>query len=157
MKGNAKVIAVLNEALQEELLAINQYFLHSEMCENWKYEALSKFIKKQSIDEMKHAEKLIERILFLDATPSLTGPAQLKIGKTVKEQLASDLELELGAVKMYNRSIKVARDEGDNASAEFLKTLLVDEEEHVDWLEAQLHLIEDIGYEQYLAQQLKKD
>ena len=107
MKGNAKVIAVLNEALQEELLAINQYFLHSEMCENWKYEALSKFIKKQSIDEMKHAEKLIERILFLDATPTLTGPAQLKIGKTVKEQIASDLELELGAVKLYNKAIKV--------------------------------------------------
>jgi bacterioferritin len=157
MKGNAKVIAVLNEALQEELLAINQYFLHSEMCENWKYEALSKFIKKQSIDEMKHAEKLIERILFLDATPSLTGPTQLKIGKNVKEQLASDLELELGAVKMYNASIKVARDEGDNASAEFLKGLLVDEEEHVDWLEAQLHLIGEMGYEQYLAQQLKKE
>ncbi len=118
MKGNAKVIAVLNEALQEELLAINQYFLHSEMCENWKYEALAKFIKKQSIDEMKHAEKLIERILFLDATPTLTGPTQLKIGKNVKEQLASDLELELNAVKMYNNSIKVAREEGDNASAE---------------------------------------
>ena len=96
MKGNAKVIAALNEALQEELLAINQYFLHAEMCENWKYEALAKFIKKQSIDEMKHAEKLIERILFLDATPTLTGPTQLKIGKNVKEQLASDLELELG-------------------------------------------------------------
>jgi len=138
-------------------LAINQYFLHSEMCENWKYEALSKYIKKQSIDEMKHAEKLIERILFLDATPSLTGPAQLKIGKNVKEQLANDLVLELNAVKMYNSSIKVAREEGDNASAEFLKGLLVDEEEHVDWLEAQLHLIGEIGYEQYLSQQLKKE
>ena len=109
MKGNPKVIAVLNEALQEELLAINQYFLHSEMCENWKYEALSKFIKKQSIDEMKHAEKLIERILFLDGTPTVTGPAQLKIGKNVKEQIASDLELELGAVKLYNNAIKASR------------------------------------------------
>jgi bacterioferritin len=156
MKGNAKVIDVLNEALKEELLAINQYFLHAEMCENWKYEALSKFIKKQSIDEMKHAEKLVERILFLDATPTLVGPTQLKIGKNVKEQLASDLELELGAVKLYNHAIQLARNEGDNATAEFFQGILKDEEDHVDWLESQLHLIEDIGYERYLAEQLKK-
>jgi bacterioferritin len=154
MKGNAKVIAALNEALQEELLAINQYFLHSEMCENWKYEGLSKFIKKQSIDEMKHAEKLIERILFLDATPTVTGPAQLKIGKNVKEQLANDLELELDAVKLYNRAVKLSRDEADNATAEFLQGILKDEEEHVDWLESQLHLIEEIGYERYLSRQM---
>jgi bacterioferritin len=157
MKGNAKVIAVLNGALQEELLAINQYFLHSEMCENWKYEALSKYIKKQSIDEMKHAEKLIERILFLDATPTVTGPASLKIGKTVKEQIASDLELELGAVKLYNDAIKVARAESDNATAEFFQGILKDEEDHVDWLEAQLHLIEEIGYERYLSMQMGED
>jgi bacterioferritin len=157
MKGNAKVIAVLNEALQEELLAINQYFLHSEMCENWKYETLSKFIKKQSIDEMKHAEKLIERILFLDATPSVTGPAQLKVGKSVKEQLANDLELELGAVALYNRGIKLAREESDNATAEFLTVILKDEEEHVDWIESQLHLIHEIGYERYLSRQMGED
>jgi bacterioferritin len=157
MKGNDKVIAVLNEALQEELLAINQYFLHAEMCENWKYEVLSKFIKKQSIDEMKHAEKLIERILFLDATPSVTGPATLNIGKNVKEQIASDLELELGAVELYNRAIKLSRDEGDNATAEFLQGILADEERHVDWLESQLHLIEDIGYERYLSKQVGED
>jgi bacterioferritin len=157
MKGNSKVIAALNEALQEELLAINQYFLHAEMCENWKYEALAKFIKKQSIDEMKHAEKLLERILFLDGSPSVTGPASLKIGKTVKEQLANDLALELGAVKMYNHSVKLSRDEGDNASAELFAKLLADEEEHVDWLEAQLHLIEEIGYERYLSRQLGED
>ncbi len=156
MKGNAKVIAALNEALQEELLAINQYFLHAEMCENWKYEALAKFIKKQSIDEMKHAEKLIERILFLDATPTLTGPSSLKIGKTVKEQLESDLVLELNAVKMYNHSVKLSRDEGDNTSAELFATLLADEEEHVDWLEAQMHLIEEIGYERYLSRQMEE-
>jgi bacterioferritin len=157
MKGNAKVIAVLNEALQEELLAINQYFLHAEMCENWKYETLSKFIKKQSIDEMKHAEKLVERILFLDSTPSLTGPAALKVGKNVKEQLANDLELELGAVKLYNGAIKLCREAGDNATAEFLQGILKDEEEHVDWLESQLHLIEEIGYERYLTKQVGKD
>lgn len=155
MKGNVKVIAALNEALQEELLAINQYFLHSEMCENWKYEALAKYIKKQSIDEMKHAEKIIERILFLDATPSLVGPMQLKVGKNVKEQIASDLELELGAVKLYNNAVKLARDEGDNATAEFFAVILKDEEEHVDWLESQLHLIEEIGYEQYLSRQME--
>jgi bacterioferritin len=155
MKGNTKVIAVLNEALQEELLAINQYFLHAEMCENWKYEALAKYIKKQSIDEMKHAEKLIERILFLDATPSVTGPATLKVGKNVKEQLANDLELELGAVKLYNHAVKLSRDEGDNASAEFLQGILADEEDHVDWIESQLHLIEEIGYERYLSRQVE--
>jgi bacterioferritin len=156
MKGNAKVIAALNEGLQEELLAINQYFLHAEMCENWKYEALAKFIKKQSIDEMKHAEKLIERILFLDGSPTVTGPASLKVGKNVKEQLASDLELELGAVKLYNHSVKLSRDEGDNVSAELFAGLLKDEEEHVDWLEAQLHLIEEIGYERYLSRQMEE-
>ncbi len=157
MKGNPKVIAALNEALQEELLAINQYFLHGEMCENWKYEALAKFIQKQSIDEMKHAERLIERILFLDATPTLTGPTQLYVGKNVKEQLASDLELELKAVKMYNHAVKLSRDEGDNTSAELFEDLLVDEEEHVDWLEAQIHQIGEIGYERYLSEKIHEE
>jgi bacterioferritin len=157
MKGSAKVIAALNEALQEELMAINQYFLHAEMCENWKYEALSKYIKKQSIDEMKHAEKLLERILFLDGSPNVTGPAHLSVGKTVKEQLANDLKLELNAVKMYNRFVQLSRDEADNASAELFGKLLHDEEEHADWLESQMHLIEEIGYERYLTKQMGKE
>jgi bacterioferritin len=157
MKGNAKVIAALNEALQEELLAINQYFLHAEMCENWKYEALAKFIKKESIEEMRHAEKLIERILFLDGSPTVTGPAKLNVGKNVKEQLQHDLNLEIEACAMYNKSIKLATDLGDNASAELFKQLLKDEEGHVDWLEAQLHLIGEIGYERYLSMQLEED
>lgn len=157
MKGNPKVIAALNEALQEELRAINQYFLHAEMCENWKYERLAKYIKKQSIDEMKHAEKLIERILFLDAGPALTGPKELSVGKNVKEQLASDLNLEYAAVKMYNAAVKLARDEGDNTSSDIFEDLLEDEEEHVDWLEAQLHQIEEIGYERYLSEQMKDE
>jgi bacterioferritin len=157
MKGNAKVIAALNEALQEELLAINQYFLHAEMCENWKYEALSKFIKKESIEEMRHAEKLLERILFLDGSPTLTGPKALKVGKNVKEQLASDLALELDAVKMYNRFVKLAADAGDNASSELFKQILAEEEGHVDWLEAQLHLIDEIGYERYLSMQMAQE
>ena len=156
MQGNPKVIEVLNEALKEELMAINQYFLHAEMCENWHYDRLGSFIKKQSIDEMKHAEALIERLLFLDATPSLTEPMQINIGKNVKQQLESDLKLELGAVAMYNRAIQVARDEGDNGSRELLERLVKDEEEHVDWLEAQMHQIHEIGYERFLAQQVKE-
>ena len=157
MQGNPKVIAVLNEALKEELQAINQYFLHAEMCENWHYHKLASYIKKQSIDEMKHAEALIERLLFLDATPNMTEPMQINIGKSVKEQIESDLKLEIGAVAMYNRAIQVARDEGDNGSRELLERLVKDEEEHVDWLEAQMHQIREIGYERYLSQQVKED
>jgi bacterioferritin len=154
MKGNPKVIALLNEALVEELTAINQYFLHAEMCENWHYSKLGNYIKKQSIDEMKHAEQIIERILFLDATPNMTAPMTLIIGKNVREQLESDLKLELQAVEMYNRAVKVSRDEGDNASREMFERLLKNEEEHVDWLEAQMHQIGEIGYERYLTQQM---
>src|ERR1700728_4787373 len=113
MQGNAKVIAALNEALKEELTAINQYFLHAEMCENWHYDKLGGYIKKQSIDEMKHAEALIERILFLDGAPNLTELMKLSVGQNVKEQIASDLKLEIDAVAMYNRAVRIARDEGD--------------------------------------------
>jgi len=157
MKGNPKVIAALNEALKEELTAINQYFLHAEMCENWHYGRLGDYIKKQSIDEMRHAEKLIERILFLDGTPSLTEPMQLTVGKNVKEQIESDLKLEIDAVGLYNRSIQLAREEGDNASRELFERLLKDEEGHVDWLEAQVHQIHEMGYERYLSQQVRED
>ncbi len=155
MKGNPKVIASLNEALKEELTAINQYFLHAEMCENWHYDRLGEYIKKQSIDEMKHAEKLIERILFLDATPNMTELMQLSVGSNVREQLQSDLNLEVQAVGAYNRYIQIAREEGDNASRELFEQLLADEEEHVDWLEAQLHQIQEMGYERYLSQQVR--
>jgi bacterioferritin len=154
MQGNPKVIAELNAALKEELTAINQYFLHAEMCENWKYDKLASYIKKQSIDEMKHAESLIERILFLDGTPNMTELLQINVGQNVKEQLESDLKLELNAVAMYNTSIQIARDEGDNASRELFERLLKDEEAHVDWLEAQVHQMKEIGYERYLSQQI---
>jgi len=157
MRGNPKVIDVLNEALKEELTAINQYFLHGEMCENWHYDKLGDFIKKQSIDEMKHAEALIERILFLDGTPNLTELMKLTVGKNVREQIESDLKLEVDAVAMYNRAIKVARDEGDNASRELFERLLKDEEQHVDWLEAQMYQIGEIGYERYLSQQIREE
>jgi bacterioferritin len=154
MKGNDKVIDALNKALHEEIVAISQYFIHAEMCENWKYVRLAGYIKKQSIDEMKHAEKLIERILFLEGTPNLAQPAQLKIGKTVKEQLENDLAAELAAVKMYNESIALARAEADNGSAELFAKLLKDEEEHADWLEAQLGLIQELSLPTYLSRQL---
>src|ERR1043165_3850524 len=121
MQGNPKVIALLNEALKEELTAINQYFLHAEMCENWHFAKLAAYIKKQSIDEMRHAEALIERILFLDGSPNLTELMRLTVGKNVKEQLESDLNLEVAAVAMYNRAVKVSTEEGDNASRELFE------------------------------------
>lgn len=157
MKGKPKVIAALNEALKEELSAINQYFLHAEMCENWHYGKLGDYIRKQSIDEMKHAESLIERILFLDGVPKMNELMHLNIGETVRDQLEADLKLEVKAVAMYNRYVATARDEGDNASRELFERLLKDEEAHVDWLEAQLHQIEEIGYERYLSTQVSNE
>jgi bacterioferritin len=155
MQGNAKVIAALNQALQEELTAVSQYFIHAEMCENWKYVKLAKYLKKQSISEMKHAERLIEHILFLDGIPNMSGPTQIKIGKTVKEQLENDLAAELDAVKSYNLAVKLSRDEADNGSADLFAANLKDEEDHADWLEAQLNQIREIGYERYLAMQAR--
>jgi bacterioferritin len=152
MRGNAQVIAQLNLALKEELTAINQYFLHAEMCHNWGYHALGEYIKKQSIDEMKHAESLIERLLFLDSTPTMEY-MELSVGTNVKNQLEADLKLEVNAVGMYNKAIQISRDAGDDASRELFSKLLKDEEEHVDWLEAQLHQIAEIGYERYLSNQ----
>jgi bacterioferritin len=154
MRGNADVIGKLNEALREELTAISQYFVHAEMCHNWGYHRLGHFIKKQSIGEMKHAEALLERILFLDATPVMQ-PLPLNVGQDVRAQLQSDLDLEVKAVGMYNASIAAAQQAGDNASRELFERLLKDEEEHVDFLEMQLHQIKEIGYERYLSQQIE--
>ena len=157
MKGSPKVIAQLNEALKEELTAINQYFLHAEMCENWHYDKLAQHVRKESIDEMKHAEALIERILFLDGTPNMTELMKLSVGTTVKDQLEGDLALELTGVAMYNKAIRIARDEGDNASRNLFERILKEEEQHVDWLEAQLHQIKELGYERYLSQQIRDE
>ncbi len=157
MQGNPKVIAALNQALKEELTAINQYFLHAEMCENWRYSKLSAYIRKQSIDEMKHAEKLVERILFLDGTPNMTELMELTVGANVRAQLESDLKLETAAVGMYNRFVQLAREEGDNTSRELFETLLRDEEDHLDWIEAQVHQIKEMGYERYLSQQIREE
>jgi bacterioferritin len=153
MKGNTKVLNELNAALQEELTAINQYFLHAEMCENWGYNKLSEYIKKQSIGEMKHAEALIERILFLDGTPTMQ-PLELKVGGNVQEMIASDLALEVSAVKQYNTAVQIATEQKDNGTRDLLVVLLKDEEDHVDWLEAQLHQIKELGYERYLSLQM---
>lgn len=151
MKGSKKVIEALAEGLAEELSAINQYFLHAEMCDNWGYGKLASHIKKNAIGEMKHAEGLIERILFLDGFPNMEGYVPLKIGKTIPEMFKNDLNLELGAVKMYNKNIELARKEGDDGSADLLHKLLLDEEEHADWLETQLDQIKQIGLENYLT------
>jgi len=156
MKGDAKVIAILNEVLKAELTAINQYFLHAEMCENWGYEKLSDYIKKQSIDEMKHAEVLMERILFLDATPNMQ-PLELNVGQNVRQMIENDLALEISAVKAYNAAVLIATQEKDNGSRDLLVHLLKDEEGHVDWLEAQLHQIKEMGYERYLSTQTGED
>lgn len=156
MKGDPKVLEELNKALAEELTAINQYFLHAEMCENWGYHRLSEYVKKQSIGEMKHAEALIERILFLDGVPAMK-PLDLTVGSTVRDMVESDLALELSAVKQYNAAIQIAVDQRDNGSRDLLVTLLNDEEAHVDWLEAQMHQMKELGYERYLTMQMGGD
>lgn len=154
MRGNDKVIAHLNEALKAELTAINQYFLHAEMCENWGYRRLAELLRKQSLGEMKHAEEVIERILFLEGSPKMGMGLSLKVGPSVKAQLESDLALEIEAVAHYNAAMKTCVAEGDNNSRELFQRLLADEEKHVDLLEAQLHLIKEVGLENYLAQQM---
>ncbi len=156
MKGKPEVLEALSEMLKEELGAISQYFLHSEMCENWGYGRLSDFIKKQSIGEMKHAEILIERMLFLEGMPNMADLPRLSIGKDVKQQLENDLALEKSAVGEYNRSIAACQKAGDHATADILKEILRDEEDHVDFLETQLSLIKDIGLENYLLEQTRE-
>ena len=154
MKGKPEVIEVLAKMLKEELGAISQYFIHAEMCENWGYKKLSDHTKKESISEMKHAEKLIERILFLDGTPNLNDMPKLVVGKDVKQQFENDLALEKNAVAEYNAGIATCRKAGDNASADLLQAILGEEEDHVDFLEEQLSLIEQVGIQNYLALQV---
>src|SRR5512140_3722889 len=155
MKGDPKIIALLQEALKAELTAINQYFLHAEMCENWGYSRLAGITRKESIEEMTHAEKLIERILFLDATPNMTELFKINIGQTVQAQLESDLNLEYTAVDRLNRGIKLAYEQADNGSRDLLQSILNDEEHHIDWLEAQLNVIKEIGLPAYLTEMTK--
>ncbi len=157
MKGDKRIIDLLNEVLKAELTAINQYFLHAEMCENWGYERLAKLIRKESIEEMTHAEKLIERILYLDGTPNMSDYFKINVGASVEQQFKNDVELEYDAVKRLNRGIPMCMNAGDNGSRDLLQKILSDEEHHVDWLEAQLHAIGEIGIANYLTEQLKED
>jgi bacterioferritin len=153
MKGNQKLIDVLNDLLADELTAINQYMVHAEMCENWGYEKLHKAIEKQAIDEMHHAEWLIQRIIFLEGTPIVSKLNKIKIGKTVKDMVYNDQEAELGAVKAYNDGINLAREVSDQATVDLLTKILNMEEGHVDWAEMQRDQIEQMGLENYLANQ----
>jgi len=157
MQGDAKVIALLNQVLKAELTAINQYFLHAEMCENWGYERLAKLIRKESIEEMTHAEKLMERILYLDGSPNMTDYFKINIGQSVEQQFKNDVQLEYDAVKRLNDGIQLCVEKSDGGSRELLEKILTDEEHHIDWLEGQLHAIGEMGIQNYLAQQLKKE
>ena len=154
MKGNEKVLAQLNYFLADELTAISQYMVHSEMCANWGYKHLHEATEKRAIDEMKHAEKLIGRILFLEGKPVVSNLNQLHIGETVEEQLRNDLEAEAGAIKAYNEAIRMCLELGDNGSRELIESNLHDEEDHLDWLEAQLDQIGQMGLQNYLQVQV---
>jgi bacterioferritin len=153
MKGNPDVLKTLNALLADELTAINQYMVHSEMCDNWGFEALHKAIEKRAVDEMRHAESLIARILFLEGSPTVSKLNTISIGKAVKEMIANDHAAEAGAIKAYNEAIHLAAGAGDNGTRELLEKTLKDEEAHIDWLEAQRDQIELMGLENYLANQ----
>jgi bacterioferritin len=155
MKGDAKVISALNDILTGELTAINQYFLHAKMCKNWGFIKIGQKIYKESIDEMKHADVLVDRILFLEGIPNLQKLDKLNIGEDVKEQLESDLALEYRAIPRLRKAIELCYDLSDHGTRDLLEKILVSEEEHADWLETQLSVIKDIGLQNYLAQQLE--
>ncbi|HEY6009583.1 MAG TPA: bacterioferritin [Geobacteraceae bacterium] len=153
MKGNEKIIEHLNARLAEELTAINQYMVHSEMCDNWLYEKLHKTIEKRAIEEMKHAEKLIARILFLEGIPIVSNLNKVHIGAAVEKMHANDRSAEDMAIKGYNESIRLAVEVGDNGTREILEAILRDEEDHIDWIEAQLDQIKQMGVQNYLVEQ----
>jgi bacterioferritin len=155
MKGHAKVLEILNDLLTNELTSVNQYFVHAKMCENWGYQRLASKVREESIDEMKHADKLISRILYLEGVPNLQRLNKVNVGQTVHEQLRLDHDLEKGAIGFLQTSIETVRSLGDYGSFELLNDILVSEEEHADWLEAQLSLIEQVGLENYLSQQIR--
>ena len=157
MKGNKKIIELLNDVLTGELTSVNQYFVHAKMCRNWGYQRLAEHVKKESIEEMKHADDLIERILYLDGVPNLQRLNKVNVGETVPEQLKLDRALEVEAVGRLNKGIALCVDLGDNGSRELLEKLLISEEEHLDWLETQLSLVASIGEAHYLAQQVHDD
>lgn len=154
MQGDKRVVELLNDVLTAELTAINQYFIHGKMCRHWGFNRLADLIVKESIDEMKHADVLIERILFLDGVPNMQRLSPVLVGETVAEQMQLDLDLEMAARDRLNNAIAVCAEVGDGASRALLEQILVSEEEHADWLETQLETIRLIGEQNYLAQQL---
>ena len=154
MQGDAEIIEVLNEVLTAELTAVNQYFLHGKLCGNWGYARLAEHSRHESIDEMKHAERITDRIIYFDGFPNYQRYFPLRIGETVPEQFEADLALETEAIERLNRGIELAVAKSDNGTRELLADILVGEEEHVDWIETQLEAIRQIGLENYLAQQL---
>ena len=154
MKGDEEVVEVLNEVLCAELTAINQYFIHAMMCANWRYKRLADRARAESLEEMKHAQEVIERILYLDGVPNMQRYMKVNVGQDVPEQHRFDLGLERDAVRRLNDGVELCRAKGDHGSRALLEKILIDEEEHVDWLEAQLGQIEAMGLENYLAQQL---
>lgn len=156
MKGNDEVLTLLNLLLTNELTAINQYFIHAKMCENWGFQRLAAKVRDESIDEMRHADMVISRILFLEGVPNLQRLNKIHVGETVKEQFEADLQLEYAAIAFLNQGIAKTRDIGDNASEDLFTRILVSEEEHTDWLETQLELIRQVGEQNYLSQQLHK-
>ena len=157
MRGHDQVITLLNDALTAELTAINQYFIHARMCENWGYQRLWHKLREESIGEMKDADRLIERILYLEGVPNVQRLGKVNVGQTVPEQLKLDLEVERDAIRRLNDGIELARSLGDNGSRDLLEDILEGEEEHANWIEAQLTLIAQMGEANYLAQQIKKD
>ena len=154
MKGNDRIIERLNALLADELTAINQYMVQSEMCANWGYERLHKATEKRAIQEMKHAEKLIGRIIFLEGSPTVSKLNKIEIGGDVETQHKNDWKAEEGAVKAYNEGVRLAAETGDNGTRELLESILKDEEEHIDWIEAQLDQIKQMGIQNYLAEQV---
>lgn len=155
MKGNEKLITVLNQRLADELTAINQYMVHSEMCNNWGYRVLHKAIEKQAIDEMHHAEWLIQRIIFLEGAPAVSKLNSVKIGKTVLEMVSNDQDAEITGLLAYNSAIKLAHEVADEGSVDLLTKILKMEEGHVDWAEIQRAQIEQMGIENYLNNQVE--
>ena len=157
MQGDPAIIEMLNEILTAELTAINQYFIHAKMRENWGFDRLAAVARKESIEEMEDADKLIDRILYLEGTPNLQRYNPVRVGEDVPEQFELELQTEREAIERYNRAVALAREKGDNGTRQLLNERLVDEEAHADWLEAQLHLIATVGAENYLAQHIHKD
>ncbi|MEO8183425.1 MAG: bacterioferritin [Deltaproteobacteria bacterium] len=155
MKGNAAVIDALNAVLTAELTAINQYFIHYKMCQNWGYPQLAKKKREESIEEMKHAEKVIERILFLDGVPNMQRLSPVSVGEDPIEQHKLDLSLEVDAYKRLNDAIALCVSNGDNGTRELFERILLEEEESIDWHEAQLHLVDELGRQNYLSQQIR--